>query len=129
MLVSVEVRTPYLQRELTEFAASVGTDVHLSGGGKRLLRQLGVQMIPSIPQRRPKRAFRVPAAEWLREPLAPALMKQVDRGTMFSEGWFDREAVRTLVGIHISGQADHAQVLWPILAFGVWLDRLGGSLD
>ena len=40
MLVSLEVRTPYLDRELAEFAATVPPEVHLAGGGKPLLRRV-----------------------------------------------------------------------------------------
>lgn len=124
MLASVESRTPYLRHELVEFLASVPTATHLGGGGKRLLRELLAELVPALPRRRPKRAFRVPAADWLRGPLAPTLRRLVRDGTIFSEGWFDREAVAGLVESHLAGAGDHTQALWPIMAFGLWHDRL-----
>jgi asparagine synthase (glutamine-hydrolysing) len=127
MLASVESRTPYLRHELAEFLAAVDTHTHLGRGGKRLLRGLAAELVPSISQRRPKRAFRVPAAEWLRGPLAPTLHRLVGEGTIFSEGWFARDAVRAMVDDHVAGRHDHSQALWPIMAFGVWHDRLVGD--
>ncbi len=72
MLNSLELRTPYLHRELAEFAASVPAGVHTARDGKRLLRRLAQELGLSAASRA-KTAFRVPAAEWLRGPLAPAL--------------------------------------------------------
>ncbi len=65
MLASLELRTPYLQRELAEFATSVAPSTHLAGGGKQLLRLLLSQLVPDAPRRR-KVAFLPPIAEWLR---------------------------------------------------------------
>ncbi len=127
MLVSMEIRTVYLQRELAEFAASVDTSLHLGGRGKSLLHAM---LPPGMDTRGPKRfrkaAFNAPAAEWLRGALAPTLRRQVDSGTIYEEGWFDRAAARRLAGEHLAGSHDHSDVLWGLLAFGLWSDRLFG---
>ena len=121
MLVSLELRTPYLHRELAEFAASVPPQVHLVGGGKRLLRQVLRAVAPDLPQR-PKRAFGVPLAEWLRGPLRPLLQDHVDGSRVYDEGLFDRDAVRARVERHVRGLSDESAVLWPLLTLGLWLD-------
>jgi asparagine synthase (glutamine-hydrolysing) len=126
MLVGLEMRTPYLQRELAEFAATVGTPTHLAGGGKHLLRRLVGQLHGAGAGRRKKTAFRAPAANWLRGPLRDVLADQVAHGSMCAEGWFDRAGVARLVADHDAGRGDRSQALWPILAFGLWLDRLRG---
>jgi asparagine synthase (glutamine-hydrolysing) len=127
MRVSLEVRTPYLHRELAEFAASVPESVHRQRGGKALLRALLDEIAPQAARKRPKTAFRVPAADWLRGPLSPLLDAQLAAGSVFSEGWFDREATRRLVTEHRAGSRDASAALWPILAFGLWLDRVRGT--
>ena len=126
MLVSLEIRTPYLHRELAEFAATVSPDVHLADGGKALLRALLSDVLPADAAPRPKTAFRVPAAQWLRGPLAPTLAHQLDAGCLYGEGWIDRAAARGLADEHATGRHDHTQVLWPLLALGLWLDRRRG---
>jgi asparagine synthase (glutamine-hydrolysing) len=126
MLVSLEVRTPYLHHELAELAASVPAEMQVARDGKRLLRLLLADVMPQAAGRRPKTAFRVPVAEWLRGPLAPALRDQLDGGRMFEEGWFARDAASSAVEEHLAGTGDWGHVLWPLLSFGLWLDRLRG---
>ncbi|MEA2228304.1 MAG: hypothetical protein QOF04_1934 [Solirubrobacteraceae bacterium] len=128
MRVSLEIRTPYLHRELAEFAAGVSEHLHVRGRGKALLRSLLDEVAPSRGRTppRPKTAFRVPAADWLRGPLAPVLDRQLAAGSAFAEGWFDRGQATRLVREHAAGE-DRSSVLWPVLAFGLWLDRLRGA--
>jgi asparagine synthase (glutamine-hydrolysing) len=126
MRVSMEIRTPYLNRELAEFAATVPDHVHAGRHGKALLRALLEEVAPQAARRRPKTAFRVPAADWLRGPLAPLLDRQVAAGSAFEEGWFDRDEASRMVAEHQAGTRDATAALWPLLAFGLWLDRVRG---
>ena len=125
MRVSLEVRTPYLSREVAEFAGTVSKRVHVGGGGKALLRALLGQVAPQATQRR-KTAFRVPAADWLRGPLGPLVDRQLAEGSAFAEGWFDRVEAAALVADHRAGGRDRSDAIWPLLAFGLWLDRIRG---
>ena len=123
MLVSLEVRTPYLHHEIAERAAAISPSLHLSRGGKAILREILARQLPRRVARRSKTAFRVPAADWLRGPLRPVLEAQIAEGAAFEEEWFARRHIRTLADEHAAG-ADHSSVLWPIMCFGLWLDRL-----
>jgi len=125
MRVSLELRTPYLSREVAEFAGTVSRRVHVGGGGKALLRALLGKVAPQATQRR-KTAFRVPAADWLRGPLAPLVDRQLAEGSAFDEGWFNRVEAAALVAEHRAGAADRSDAIWPLLAFGLWLDRIRG---
>jgi asparagine synthase (glutamine-hydrolysing) len=128
MLMSLEIRTIYLHRELAELAASIDVPLHLGRGGKALLRRMLPQDIPSSESlgRYRKTAFRVPAADWLRGPLAPVMERQLQRGTIYGEGYFERDAVRRLVQEHRAGGHDHSEQLWPLLSLGLWADRFFG---
>jgi asparagine synthase (glutamine-hydrolysing) len=128
MLVSLELRTVFLHAGLAELAGSLDTSLHLSGAGKALVHAL----LPagSMPSGRGgryrKTAFRVPAAEWLRGPLAATMREQLERGTIYSEGYFERAAVERLVHEHERAEHDHSDRLWPLLSFGLWADRFHG---
>jgi asparagine synthase (glutamine-hydrolysing) len=124
MRASLEMRTPYLDRELAELALATPATVHFRGRGKRLLRALGERVAPEATWRSPKRAFRVPAGAWLRGPLREPLREQLARGALFEEGWFDRAAATALVDEHMSGRRGHEAALWPLLSVGLWLDRV-----
>jgi asparagine synthase (glutamine-hydrolysing) len=126
MLTSLELRTPYLHHELAELAAAIPPRRHLAGRGKAVLRGVLADLDGGALRARRKTAFRAPMGPWLRGPLAPALARQVKRGTAFSEGWLDRAEVARLVAEHASGRADHSSHLWPALCLGLWLDRFRG---
>jgi asparagine synthase (glutamine-hydrolysing) len=123
MRVSLEVRTPYLNRELAEFAATVPEHVHLRGEGKALLRAVLTQLAPDAAVRTSKTTSAAPAADWLRGPLAPLVDRQLENGSAFAEGWLDRSEVSALFASHRTGARDAGGVIWPLLAFGLWLDR------
>lgn len=127
MLASLEIRTPYLHRELAEFCATVSPEVHLGGGGNALLRSVLSALLPAHAPRRRATAWRSPAAQWLRGPLAPAIAHQLQAGRLYAEGWMNVNAARRLAVEHAGGRRDHSHVLWPLLALGLWLDRLRGS--
>jgi asparagine synthase (glutamine-hydrolysing) len=129
MLASLEIRTPFLSRSLAEFATSLPVDVHLRQGGKWILRSLLRELLPDAVSTRRKTAFRVPAAHWLRGPLAPLLRRQLDRAAVYDEGWFDRDAARHLADEHLAGRGDWSGVLWPLLVLGTWVDHFRGRDD
>ncbi len=128
MLASLEIRTVFLSRELADFAASLSTATHLGGGGKALLRAMlpdGLIQTSRLGRYR-KTAFRVPAAEWLRGPLAETMREQLRRGVIYSEGYFDRHVAERLVREHAARVSDHSDRLWPLLSLGLWADRFCG---
>jgi asparagine synthase (glutamine-hydrolysing) len=125
MLASVELRTPYLHRGLVEFAATVPSSLHLRKGGKALLRAVLHAEMPTARASRPKRAFQVPLGDWLRGPLRPLLRSQLDGGSVFDKGLFDRRGIRSLGDEHERGARDNSGVLWPFLCLGLWLDSWG----
>jgi asparagine synthase (glutamine-hydrolysing) len=122
MRASLELRTPYLSRELAEFAASVPASLHVKHGGKVLLRRLVGEALPALGHGNPKTAFRSPCGDWLRGPLLPVLREQVRESALYSDGWFDRSTVNDWIERHRSGRADMTNVLWPVFALSCWFD-------
>ena len=121
MSTSLEMRTPYLDRTLAEFSATVAPEVHMAGGGKNLLRHVLRRVLPGAGGGRRKTAFRVPLADWLRGPLAAGIAEHVLDGRLVSDGWVQPAAARRLVArLHFEDAA--ARELWPLLCAGAWLD-------
>jgi asparagine synthase (glutamine-hydrolysing) len=120
MANSLEIRTPFLDRSLIEFAASVHATVHAGRGGKALLKGVLERVVPGL-EPPAKRGFRVPAADWLRGPLRAALEHCATESRVVRDGWLRREPLERLAREHVSGGADHADLLWPALALSIWL--------
>jgi asparagine synthase (glutamine-hydrolysing) len=124
MQVSLEMRTPYLSRELAEFSATIPPSVHLANGGKAVLREIAGRLPVISGTGRAKRAFQVPMSQWLRGPLAPLLEHQLAGGCLIAEGWIDPRALGKTIDAHLRGSVDQSALLWPVLVAGLWLDRL-----
>ena len=125
MIASLELRTPFLERTLVEFAAGVPTSVHRRHGGKALLRQALETVAPEIRPRR-KTAFRIPLEACLRGPLAGSLDDHLLHGRLHEDGLFDRTVVRAALDEHRGGH-DRGSLLWPLYVFADWYERVGAS--
>lgn len=122
MLVSLEMRTPYLSRELAEFSATIPTAIHLAHGGKSVLREIAGRLPAFSDGHRDKKAFRVPMSQWLRGPLLDLVQHKVTDSRLVSDGWIDGAALRNRVELHARGRSDESAVLWPLIVMGLWMD-------
>jgi len=120
MLTSLEMRTPFLHRELGEFAASLPAETHLADDGKAIVRALVRRRIGPEFAKRAKRPFAVPVGDWLRGSLGATLGEQVAGSALYRDGWFAAEPVGRLLAAHRRGEADHSAVLWPLFSLGCW---------
>src|SRR5258705_11273965 len=72
MAVSLEVRAPFLDPRVAEFAASLPSNYKLRGSKtKYILKRAVADQLPSFWTRRGKKGFGVPVARWLKESLRP----------------------------------------------------------
>ncbi|MEI8190263.1 MAG: asparagine synthase C-terminal domain-containing protein, partial [candidate division NC10 bacterium] len=121
MANSLEVRSPFLDHVLLEYAATIPGGLKVAGGvGKALLRESVRDLLPPEILGGPKRGFSAPVAAWLRGPLkgyAEALLLHGARGL---PEFFRPAAVRSLWEAHQSGRENHAMRLWALLVFEVW---------
>jgi asparagine synthase (glutamine-hydrolysing) len=121
MANSLEVRSPFLDHVLLEYAATIPGGLKVAGGvGKALLRESVRDLLPPEILGGPKRGFSAPVAAWLRGPLkgyAEALLLSGARGL---PEFFRPAAVRSLWEAHQSGRENHAMRLWALLVFEVW---------
>lgn len=121
MAHGLEVRCPFLDRELMEFAARLPGDLKFPGGRlKGLLREAMRPLLPGQLIDRPKKGFSVPLAKWFRGELR-GLPEAVLLGEPArSRGLFRQEGVRKLIEQHRTGTFNHAHRLWTLIAFELW---------
>ena len=125
MANSLEARSPFLDRELVEYAAGLPDNLKLRGGRtKVILREAFPDLVPPSIERRGKMGFGVPLDTWfrgeLRDHMRDLLMAPGARYRDMLSGAF----VEGLVARHLSGGANLGQQLWSIMCFEVWLRRL-----
>jgi len=126
MASSVEVRVPFLDRDLVEYVAwHVPPRLKLAGlfrpQSKYILRRAMRGILPDEVLRQRKAGFGAPIDYWLaydlREMQADLLSERRIRG----RGYFDPAAVRALVDEHASGRQDRSMQIWQLLTLELWL--------
>ncbi len=122
MAVSLEVRAPFLDHRLVEFATSIPAAQKLAGGqGKAILRRaLGSRLDPATLSGR-KRGFSVPMRAWMRGRLGDALQAELSGDALADI--LDVGGITELLNKHRAGVGDHGQLLWTILVLGRFLRR------
>jgi asparagine synthase (glutamine-hydrolysing) len=122
MLHGLEVRSPFMDHELVQFAAGLTTDQLLKGGPKRMLREAFKDDLPAWVFKRKKMGFAVPIGEWFRTdpPLRAMLNDCLFARDAFGATHFNMVVVRRLVDEHMSERVDHSQRLYALLMLELW---------
>lgn len=120
MATALEVRPPFLDHRLVEFAWRLPAGQKIRNGEtKWLLRRTLERRVPKLLINRPKMGFALPLADWLRGPLAEWAGDILRAQGRWSD-LLDREAVWRLWMRHRSGSENLAYALWPVLTLAAW---------
>jgi asparagine synthase (glutamine-hydrolysing) len=121
MAHSLEARSPLLDPEFMEFAASLPPSFKIQKGLKKAgFRTTLRGWIPDDILDAPKQGFSIPLAEWLRHDLKDLAYDTLLDSTARNRGYFNPDAVRALLDAHTSQQEDRSQVIWSLLVFELW---------
>jgi asparagine synthase (glutamine-hydrolysing) len=127
MASSVEIRVPFLDRELSEFAAwSIPPNLKLKEGvaaptTKYILRQAMRDVLPAEVLQQPKAAFAAPIDYWLAHDLRQMVDDLLSETNIHRRGLFHPEAVRRFVSEHRSGAEDWSMQIWQFLTLEHWM--------
>lgn len=121
MAHALEVRCPFLDHHLVEFAASLPLELKLRGlTQKWLLKRAFAGVLPRQILQRRKHGFGVPLGAWLRGSLKEFARQVLLDPKSLARGYFRREALEGLLAAHASGAADHGYRLWALLVLELW---------
>jgi asparagine synthase (glutamine-hydrolysing) len=124
MAHSLEVRSPFLDYRIIEFAAQLPDALRMNGTkGKVLLRNAVARRLPVHIASQPKRGFAIPAARWLRNEIKPIIEHVVHSRSSIITNWFNREGIERMWGEHLNGSRDHSVFLWAVMMLELWDKR------
>ncbi len=125
MAHGLEVRSPFLDTELIEFAARLPPHLKVRGLSlKRVLKHAVSDLLPAEILQRPKRGFGVPLDRWFREDLESYTQGMLGPGARLREH-IRPEALDALLEEHRSGASRHGHALWTLLTLELFLRRNG----
>ncbi len=120
MLYALELRAPFLDHELIQFASRLRWPQLLKGGPKRMLREAFADMLPAWVFKRKKMGFAVPIGEWFRGPLRAMLRDSLFAANSFASSHFKMPVVQRLIEEHETEKIDHSQRLYALLMLELW---------
>jgi len=126
MANSVEVRVPFLDRDLAEFVAwNVPPNLKLKGflkpTTKHIFRKAMEHVLPDEVLRQPKAGFAAPTDYWLANDLTEMTDDLLSDSNILSRGLFRRETVQKIVQQHRSGTQDWSMQMWQFVTLELWM--------
>jgi asparagine synthase (glutamine-hydrolysing) len=122
MAHSLEVRPPFLDHRIVEFAAALPDNLKIRGGKlKFVLRELMKDRLPHSVVSRKKEGFDIPVHHWLRTILKPLLLDTLTERTIRETGIFSWPAVDRAIRAHLERKANLGYHLWGLLVLFLWM--------
>ena len=124
MAHSLEVRTPFLDHRIMEFAARLPVRYKLRNGKSKLvLKKLMANKLPGTVIRRSKQGLDIPTHDWFRGVLRPLLLDTLSPEALDKTGIFNSKAVRSLITAHLERRIDVGYQLWVLLFLVLWAQQ------
>lgn len=124
MAHAIEVRPPFLDDRIVDFATQLPRRFKISGRETKLvLRRLMRSKLPVSVLQRPKTGFDIPIHEWFRGPLRPLLLDTLSETELRNSHLFDAAAVGSLIGQHLDQRANWGYHLWGLMTLLIWMKR------
>ena len=124
MAHSLEVRPPFLDHRIVEFAATLPHSHKMRGSRQKIvLKQLMKNRLPELILGRKKTGFDIPAHEWMRGPLRSLLLETIEDGLAEYASLFRPEKIRELVSLHLERRVNIGYHLWGLLLLFLWMKK------
>jgi asparagine synthase (glutamine-hydrolysing) len=124
MAHAVEVRPPFLDHRIIEFAAGLPLDFKIRGARQKfLLKEVMRSKLPAAVIQREKIGFDIPAHEWFRAPLRAMLMETLASAEAEHSELFNFETIRTYTQLHLNRRINIGYHLWGLVMLFLWMKR------
>ena len=125
MAHGLEVRSPFLDTDLLDFAMRLPARMKLRGWrSKYILKKAFSDLLPQTILNRPKHGFGVPLGAWFRHELDGYVRDTLLATDSRVSSYLAPEGIRQLVQEHASGRVDHGHQLWSLLTLEIWLRQM-----
>lgn len=126
MIHGLEVRVPYLDREIVEYVQRLGSDFKVRNGIRKWLhRRVCRKFLPHSVIKHRKRGFAVNVVDdWFRDSLGKKMEAYFfdDQSLMYQ--FLCPEAARRLLQEHLSGKSDNHKILFSLVVFEEWMKSM-----
>jgi asparagine synthase (glutamine-hydrolysing) len=122
MAHSLEVRPPFLDHRIVEFAASLPASLKIRGAEQKyVLRRLMEGRLPRAVLARKKEGFDIPSGDWLRGPLRELLVDTLSPDAIRRTQLFRADKVQAMISSHLERRMNWGVPLWGLLVLFQWI--------
>lgn len=124
MAASLELRVPFLDYRLVEFAASMPIKYKINkGNNKYLLKRMMQDTLPKAIINRKKMGFPTPLKIMFENQLADYSMDVLTSPSCKLHGYFKKETILNLLQEHIGRKRDHHRIIWQLIVLETWMQK------
>ncbi|MBL7710935.1 MAG: asparagine synthase (glutamine-hydrolyzing) [Chitinophagaceae bacterium] len=131
MANSIEVRSPFLDKRVVDFAFGLPSSYKVDGGMKKKIVQDAFRdMLPAELYDRPKHGFEIPLLEWFRKELWGLINDDLlQKDFVQQQGIFDVHAIENLkLKLRSNNPEDSHATVWALIVFQYWWKKyIGGA--
>ncbi len=122
MAHSLEGRSPFLSKELLEYAPGLSDNMKINGSTtKYLLRSLAGKYLPPDLKNQPKRGFEIPLKNWVEGELSHLIGDYLEDPNALSRKFLDQKFIAQLLQNSIKVPAEkRAKMLWTLMSMEIW---------
>lgn len=129
MAYGLEVRSPFLDHHLMEFASTIPGEYSIVGrSGKHILKKAYADLIPSEISNRKKAGFTVPVGDWINGPLRDSTRELLLTPGAEVQKVIQSEFIENMIEEHEARKQSHAVRLWNLICLETWSNTFGVSL-
>ena len=125
MANSLEVRVPFLDRPLIDYALGLPTEFKTDKfKTKKIFRDIAGEVLEDKVSNKKKLGFPVPIREWMKE---EDIYKQIKSLFIKDKRFFNTKKIIKLLDDHVKGKADNSRKVWTIYVFLLWYEIFFGG--
>jgi len=121
MANSLEVRVPFLNREVVKYANDLPLDLKFRNlTGKFILKKALRNHLPREIIQRPKKGFNMPVAYWLEKDLKGLMKDLLSEQYIHRQELFNYSFINQLIEDHLAHRKDNRKMIWTLMMFQLW---------
>jgi len=126
MAYSVEIRSPFLDYRIVEFARTLPVSFRYEKGRKkRILRDILKEYIPEAVFNQPKKGFSVPMDSWIRNELKEEFTQNLSDSFLNQVPNLNVSKFKKMFQSHLAGKQDYSSYIWRVYVLSKWYQEFG----
>ena len=123
---SLEGRSPFMSKEILEYAPTLNDQFKINGAStKYLLRTLAKRYLPELLINQPKRGFEIPLKSWVNGQLKDIIHDYLGDANAYHKNLLSKGFIEKLLADQISMPAEkRAKILWTVFSLEVWYKKV-----